>query len=89
MVMMAEPFYLYYDELRERYQKKPHVIMMSARGKHFTQADAFRLAEMDSFTIFCGHYKGIDARVDDLVDEEFSIGDFVPFRRRNPCDGSN
>jgi tRNA (guanine37-N1)-methyltransferase len=77
MVMMAEPFYRYYDFLEEKHGKKPHVIMMSARGKHFTQQDAFRLAEMDSFTIFCGHYKGIDARVDDLVDEEFSIGDFV------------
>jgi len=77
MVMMAEPFYMLYDSLVEKYDEKPHVIMMSARGKHFTQKDAFRLAEMNSFTVFCGHYKGIDARVDTLVDEEFSMGDFV------------
>jgi len=77
MVMMAEPFYLLYDDLVKQQSSKPYVIMMSARGKHFSQKDAFRLAEMDSFTVFCGHYKGIDARVDDIVDEEFSIGDFV------------
>lgn len=53
------------------------VILMSARGKRFTQKDARRLAKYDNVVIICGHYEGFDARVSELVDEEISIGDYV------------
>jgi len=55
-----------------------HVILMDPAGKPFTQADAQRLAGMEQLVLVCGHYEGIDGRVrDHLVDEAFSIGDFV------------
>ena len=51
---------------------------MSPKGKTFTQKDALRLAEYESVAILCGHYEGVDQRVlDEIVDEEISIGDFV------------
>ena len=53
------------------------MVMMSARGKPYNQQAAFDLAKREQMTIFCGHYKGIDARVDELVDDEISLGDFV------------
>lgn len=53
------------------------VILMSARGKRYTQADAKRLSEYKNLTIICGHYEGFDQRVSKLVDEEISIGDYV------------
>lgn len=56
---------------------KPKVILMSARGKRFEQADAQRLAKEKNLIIICGHYEGFDERISKLVDEEISIGDYV------------
>lgn len=54
-----------------------HTILVDARGKVFTQADAKRLAAMEHVAIVCGRYEGIDARAFDLVDEVVSLGDYV------------
>ena len=36
------------------------------------------LATYDLLVLICGHYEGIDQRVlDEIVDEELSIGDYV------------
>ncbi len=53
------------------------VILTSARGKRFEQADVRRLSKENNIIIICGHYEGFDERVSDLVDEEISIGDYV------------
>ncbi len=58
--------------------RKPYTIYMSPQGTPFDQKTARRLADMDRLVIICGHYEGIDERViDDIVDEEISMGDFV------------
>lgn len=54
-----------------------HTVLVDARGKLFTQADARRFAKMEHVAIVCGRYEGVDARAFDLVDEIVSIGDFV------------
>ncbi len=54
-----------------------HVILTSPRGRTFTQADARRLACLPHLLVVCGHYEGIDARIETLVDEEISLGDFI------------
>jgi tRNA (guanine37-N1)-methyltransferase len=60
------------------YALKGHVILTTPRGSLFTQADALRLSRMETLTVICGHYEGIDERVTELfVDEELSIGDYV------------
>ncbi len=53
------------------------VILLSAAGAPFTQARARELAGRRHLVLVCGHYEGIDARVEALVDEEISLGDFV------------
>jgi tRNA (guanine37-N1)-methyltransferase len=65
------------DALRAVQRPDSHVILTSAAGKRFDQRDAERLATMPHVIVVCGHYEGIDARVEDLVDEELSLGDFV------------
>nr|MBA3672278.1 tRNA (guanosine(37)-N1)-methyltransferase TrmD [Gemmatimonadaceae bacterium] len=53
-------------------------VLLSARGRRFTQADAVRFAAGDELTLLCGHYKDVDQRVaDHLATEELSLGDFV------------
>src|SRR5262249_4491301 len=57
---------------------KAPIVLMSARGRPFTHADAVRFAAGDELTILCGHYKDVDHRVAEfLATEEISLGDFV------------
>jgi tRNA (guanine37-N1)-methyltransferase len=75
MVMKPEPFFEAVDGLGDH---DGPVVLMSARGRVFRQADAARFAAGSSLTILCGHYKDVDQRVaDHLATEELSIGDFV------------
>jgi tRNA (guanine37-N1)-methyltransferase len=74
MVMKPEPFFEAVDSL----QVSAPIVLMSARGRRFTQADAIRFAAGTELTLLCGHYKDVDQRVADfLATEELSIGDFV------------
>ena len=51
---------------------------MSPKGRVLNQKIAAELAEYDQLIILCGHYEGVDQRViDEIVDEEISIGDYV------------
>lgn len=80
MLMMAPPIYDCYADIIAKSDEgaKRRVIYMSPRGKVFTQEKAKELAELDQLIILCGHYEGVDARViEEIVDEEVSIGDFV------------
>jgi tRNA (guanine37-N1)-methyltransferase len=53
-------------------------ILMSPRGKPFTQAKAHELAEGPGAGIVCGRVEGIDQRVIDTRNlEEISIGDYI------------
>lgn len=56
---------------------KPYSILLSASGKLYNQKTAQILSKKSSIVLVCGHYEGIDARVEDYVDEVLSIGDFV------------
>ena len=54
------------------------VLLTSPQGRRFDQATAIEWAALEHVTIVCGRYKGVDERVaDHLIDEEFSVGDFV------------
>lgn len=77
MVMQAEPVYNAVDHIKELYGHKPYTILMSPRGKRFTQEDAKRLSSVGQLLFICGHYEGLDERINPLVDEELSLGDFV------------
>ena len=74
MVMKPDPFFEAVDSLGA----KSPVVLLSARGRRFTQADAQRFSEGEALTLLCGHYKDVDQRVADfLATEELSVGDFV------------
>lgn len=53
------------------------VVLMSPAGEPFKQALAQELSEQEHLILLCGHYEGIDARIEQVVDREVSIGDFV------------
>lgn len=78
MVMQAPPIFAAFKSIEEKRGKKPYLIYMSPKGKTLTQKDAIRLSQMQCVAILCGHYEGVDQRIiDEIVDEEISIGDYV------------
>ncbi len=78
MVMAASPIYDCYCSLFGENEPKPHLVYMSPKGKTLTQQRVVELSKLDRLVILCGHYEGVDQRViDEIVDEEISIGDYV------------
>ena len=77
-VMQADPLYRCWAHIVETYGPG-RTIFMSPCGRTFTQAVARELKEnYDHLILVCGHYEGIDQRfIDECVDEEISMGDFV------------
>lgn len=75
MLLKPEPIFAAVEELRTAETK---VLLTTPQGRSFRQADAQRLSGHPHLLIICGHYEGVDHRVvEQLVDEELSIGDYV------------
>ena len=78
MVMTCQPIYDCYKSFEGSLEGRRAVIYMSPKGRIFNHEIAKELAEYDSLVFLCGHYEGVDQRVlDEIVDMEISIGDFV------------
>lgn len=93
MVMKAEPIYKAIEAIKLQIQnyksqinpksknlnsKQTRIILFSAKGKKYTQADAVRLSKYENIIMICGRYEGVDERVaENIADEEISIGDYV------------
>ena len=77
-VMQADPLYQCWKHIVDTYGPG-HTIYMSPAGSTFNQTHAKRLLnDYDHLILVCGHYEGIDERfIEECVDEELSIGDFV------------
>jgi len=92
MVMKPEPIFAAVEDLCGITQKtsnvqrptsnaqlqKPKVILMSPAGNRFDLQMATQLSHEPHLIVICGHYEGVDHRVvEQLVDLEISIGDYV------------
>ena len=75
MVIRPDVVYDAYESVKDEDAK---VIYMSPKGKVLNQEKVKALSKENHLIILCGHYEGIDQRVlDEIVDEEISIGDYV------------
>lgn len=78
MLMQAQPIYDCYQSLCENAEERPHLVYMSPQGQTLTQEKVKSLAKIPHLVLLCGHYEGVDERIlDEIVDEEISIGDYV------------
>lgn len=76
MVLSPQPLFDAIKKVKGR--RKATVIYVTPSGEPFSQKHAKRLTKSKNLIIICGHYEGIDERVrEHLVNEEFSIGDYV------------
>lgn len=79
MVMKPDPLFLAVESiLPERDKATQAVVLMSASGRLFQQAQARQLSQLSEVVLICGRYEGVDERVATLLcDDELSIGDYV------------
>ncbi len=79
MLMTPQPIYDAYMSVVKDLDYKPYTVYMSPQGRVFDQETAKELvSKKEHIIILCGHYEGVDQRViDEIVDDEISIGDFV------------
>ena len=80
MVMTCQPIYDCFLSVKREIPEgnKTRVIYMSPKGRIFNHGIAKELSEYDNLVFLCGHDEGVDQRImDESVDEEISIGDYV------------
>jgi tRNA (guanine37-N1)-methyltransferase len=77
MLMRPEPLAQAIEAARREQPNAP-VLYLSPQGRRLDQAGVMELVARPALILVCGRYEGIDQRViDTLVDEEWSIGDYV------------
>ena len=78
-IMQCDPLWRCWCAVCDEVGAPVHTIFLSPCGPSFDQAKARQLeADYDNLILVCGHYEGIDQRfLDECVDEEISMGDFV------------
>ena len=74
LIMKCQPIV---DALKKNTTASSRKILLSPKGKTYSQEDAIRLSKEEDVVIVCGHYEGIDERVNNYVDELISIGDYI------------
>ncbi len=78
MVIKFEPIYLALKKAKDEFKtKKRKIILTHPAGKIFDQKLAKKLSNEKQIIIICGHYEGIDARIEKFVDLKISLGKFM------------
>jgi len=78
MLMMVQPLTDAIAAAKKAVGKDATVVYLSPQGRTFNHEGAQALAELENIVFIAGRYEGIDERViQSLVDQEWSIGDYV------------
>lgn len=74
MVMMIDVLVECLNAIKKDYSK---VYLMSPSGEVFKEKTAYSLTNERHIILICGHYEGVDERINYYIDGKFSIGDYV------------
>ncbi len=78
MLMMVQPLRDAIHTAKKSAKGQAKVIYLSPQGRKLDQAGVEELAQNENLILICGRYEGVDERIiQQEVDEEWSIGDFV------------
>lgn len=80
MILRIEPIYKALCDIYKTQDFKPSgkkIVLLSPKGKTYNQNMATQLVGETQITLICGRYEGFDARIESLVTDIISIGDFV------------
>lgn len=75
LIMKCQPVY---DAIKDNKIPNQKVVLFTPRGKVYNQGKAREFAQNNQdLLLICGHYEGIDERINKHVDEMISLGDYV------------
>lgn len=78
MLMKVEPLQAAIAAAKSAAGEQAKVVYLSPQGRKLDQHGVRSLVQAKNLVLVCGRYEGIDERViESLVDEEWSIGDYV------------
>ncbi|WP_090233233.1 tRNA (guanosine(37)-N1)-methyltransferase TrmD [Fictibacillus solisalsi] len=78
MVLTPQPLFDAVEDVTQKSDAKPRVVLLCPQGERYTQKKAEELSKEKHLIFVCGHYEGYDERIrENLVTDEISIGDFV------------
>jgi len=78
MVMKPEPIFAAAEAVLELSPARGPIVLMTPAGRTFSHDIAVDFAGQERLVIICGHYEGVDQRVQEhLSTDEISIGDYV------------
>ena len=75
LIFMVEPVFSALKSISRK--KKSRVIITSASGKKWDQKFAEKLKDEEQIIVICGRYEGYDERINNFVDHEICMGDFI------------
>ena len=75
LIFMVEPVFSALNKIEKK--KKSKVLITSASGKKWDQSFAKKLKNEEQLIIICGRYEGHDERINNFVDYEICLGDFI------------
>lgn len=74
MVMMIDVLVDCLNAIKKDYSK---VYLMSPSGEVFKEKTAYSLTNERHLILICGHYEGVDERINYYIDGKISIGDYI------------
>ncbi len=74
LIMKCQPII---DAIKANKSADSKTIMLTPRGTTYNQAKAHTLSKAKHIILLCGHYEGIDERVNNYVDDFISVGDYI------------
>jgi len=80
MIMKVEPIYKALCVLKKQKlskHNKQKIVLLSAKGKTWSQQTVKRYVRFDEIILICGRYEGVDERITKFIDDEISIGDYI------------
>ena len=63
--------------IKDNIGENSRILLTSPKARPLKQEDFIRLSKLDEIMIVCGHYEGIDYRIEKYCDEKVSIGDYI------------
>ena len=76
MLLKVEPLAKAIEKAKKE-DENTKVLLMTPRGRIYSQELTKDLSTEKGLTIVCGRYEGYDERITSLVDEEISVGEYV------------
>ncbi len=83
MVLKVDPIVSCLKSIKRK--KKSKVILLTPKGKEFSQKIAKSLSSLDQIILICGRYEGFDERVRKFVDTEISVGSYITMGGEAPA----